>query len=233
MRRRQAQAGFTLVEVMIAITIMAVLSVMAWRGLDSVSRANAMLEQRTEDMARLLRALDQLERDLALRATTELPSSATDALQAAAGVEAGGSGAKGAAANTVPLAAVELLPASLQVRRQAGLPFFIEIVRAAPAAPGHWQRVQWWQRGAVFYRAVGPPAASFPLPAPDAAERVAVLDNVATLRVRAWEPGQGWRNLPGTAPARATATGLELAFELSAAGGGGDIRTFRRVVALE
>ena len=219
MRRRQAQAGFTLVEVMIAITIMAVLSVMAWRGLDSVSRANAVLEQRTADMARLLRALDQLERDLALRATTELPSRATGVLQAAA-------------PNTAPLAVAELLPASLQVRRQAGLPFFIEIVRAAPAAPGHWQRVQWWQRGAVLYRTAGPAAASFPLPAPDAAVRVAVLDDVAMSRVRAWEPGQGWRNLPGTAPARSPATGLELVFDIRAAGNG-DVRTFRRVVALE
>ena len=220
MRRRQAQAGFTLVEVMIAITIMAVLSVMAWRGLDSVSRANAMLAQRTEDMARLLRALDQLERDLALRAITELPSRATDAPQAAA------------ANATAPLAAAELLPASLQVRRQAGLPFFIEIVRAATAAPGHWQRVQWWQRGTLLYRAAGPAAASFPLPAPDAAMRVAVLDDVAMSRVRAWEPGQGWRNLPAAAPARSPATGLELVFDIRAAGNG-DLRTFRRVVALE
>lgn len=222
MRRRQAYAGFTLVEVMIAITIMAVLSVMAWRGLDSVSRANTMLEQRTEDMARLLRALDQLERDLALRATTELPSSTSDAPQAAAANTA----------NTAPLAAAELLPASLQVRRQAGLPFFIEIVRAAPAAPGRWQRVQWWQRGAVLYRAAGPAAASFPLPAPDAAVRVAVLDDLAMSRVRAWEPGQGWRNLPAAAPARSPATGLELVFDIRAAGNG-DLRTFRRVVALE
>jgi len=62
--------------------------------------------------------------------------------------------------------------------------------------------------------------------------RIAVLDDVAMSRVRAWEPGQGWRNLPAAAPARSPATGLELVFDIRAAGNG-DLRTFRRVVALE
>ncbi|QNK67012.1 prepilin-type N-terminal cleavage/methylation domain-containing protein [Variovorax sp. PAMC26660] len=202
MQPRQ-QAGFTLIEVMIAITLMAVLSVMAWRGLDSVTRANSRLEERTEGIARLMRALDQLERDVAQRATTELS----------------------------PAAAIELLPSALQVRRQNDLPFFLEIVRAAPAAPGYWQRVQWWRRGDALYRATGAAAASFPLPAPDAAARVAVLDAVSVFQLRAWEPGQGWRNLPGVAPARAAATGLELELGIKGNGDGG-VQTFRRVFVL-
>jgi general secretion pathway protein J len=202
-RQLKRQAGFTLIEVMIAIALMAVLSVMAWRGLDSVTRANSRLEERTEDIARLMRALDQLERDVALRTTTELP----------------------------PTGTVGLLPPALQVRTQTDMPFFLEIVRAAPAAPGYWQRVQWWQRGGVLYRATGPAAAAFPLPAPDAAARVEVLDAVTVFRLRAWEPGQGWRNLPGIAPARATATGLELELGLREHGDGA-VQTFRRVFVL-
>ncbi|MGJ7530260.1 prepilin-type N-terminal cleavage/methylation domain-containing protein [Variovorax sp. GB1P17] len=202
MQPRQ-QAGFTLIEVMIAITLMAVLSVMAWRGLDSVTRANSRLEERTEDLARLMRALDQLERDVGQRATTELS----------------------------PAAGIELLPSALQVRRQNDLPFFLEIIRAAPAAPGYWQRVQWWRRGDALYRATGAAAASFPLPAPDTAARVAVLDAVSVFQLRAWEPGQGWRNLPGVAPARATATGLELELGIKGNGDGG-VQTFRRVFVL-
>lgn len=207
----------------------AVLSIMAQSGLDRLSRANSQLQQRTEDIARLLRALDQLDRDFAMRATTELPSRATEALQTA---HAAGTGATGVAGGAAPSASVELLPPALQTRRQTGLPFFMEIIRAAPAAPGYWQRVHWWQRGTVLYRAAGRAAASFPLPAPDAGEHVLVLDDVVASRVRAWEPGQGWRNLPAIASARAAATGLELEFDIRA-DGDGSIHTFRRVFPLD
>ncbi|UVH57840.1 prepilin-type N-terminal cleavage/methylation domain-containing protein [Variovorax paradoxus] len=229
MTRPRRQAGFTLVEVMIAITIMAVLSLIAWRGLDSVSRANGALEHRTEDIARLLRALDQMDRDLALRVTTEFPLRAGDA------AGPGGNGATREAGGR-PVAAVappaDLLPASLQARRQNGLPFFIEIVRTAPAAPGYWQRVQWWERGGVLYRAAGPAAAAFPLPAPDTADRTAVLNDVTAFELRAWEPGVGWRQLPAIAPARMGATGLELALAIRTSMSG-EVQTFRRVFPLD
>ncbi|MBF3117384.1 prepilin-type N-terminal cleavage/methylation domain-containing protein, partial [Pseudomonas aeruginosa] len=63
---RRRQAGFTLIEVMVAIMLMAIVSLMAWRGLDSIARASAHLEDSTEQGAALLRALNQLERDIAL-----------------------------------------------------------------------------------------------------------------------------------------------------------------------
>lgn len=207
---KPTQRGFTLVEVMIAIALMAVLAVMAWRGLDSVSRANDQLEDRTERVARLLRALDQFERDVALRATTELPGPA--------------------AASANASAAAALLPVAMQARQPNGAPFVVEIVRTAPAAPGRWQRVQWWVRGDVLYRAAGPVSAVFPLQAPEPADRVAVLDGVATFQLRAWEPGLGWRRLPGVAPTRAPATGVELLLAVSA-GNDSAPRSFRRVLA--
>jgi len=203
--------GFTLVEVMIAIALMAVVSVMAWRGLESVTRTDSQLERRSDDAARLLRALGQLETDLALRATTELP------LPAAA---------------TAAHASAQLLPTALQVRSQAALPLLIEIVRAAPAAPGQWQRVQWWQRGSSLYRAAGEARREFPLPAPDVADRVEVLGDVASFGLRAWEPGQGWRNLPAVAPARVPASGLEAELAVLPAGDG-PARRFRHVFVLE
>lgn len=66
------QAGFTLIEVMIAILLMAVVSLIAWRGLDSVSRADRHVREASEDQQAILRVFQQLERDLALRATVEL-----------------------------------------------------------------------------------------------------------------------------------------------------------------
>lgn len=205
---KRTQRGFTLVEVMIAIALMAVLAVMAWRGLDSVSRANDQLEDRTERVARLLRALDQFERDVALRATTELPNALVSA-------------------NT---ASLPLLPVAMQARQPNGAPFVVEIVRTAPAVAGQWQRVQWWVRGGVLYRAAGPASAVFPLQAPEPADRVAVLDGVATFQLRAWEPGLGWRRLPGVASARASATGVELLLAVSP-GNDAAARSFRRVLA--
>ncbi len=44
---RRRQAGFTLIEVMVAIMLMAIVSLMAWRGLDSIARASAHLEDST------------------------------------------------------------------------------------------------------------------------------------------------------------------------------------------
>ncbi|WP_313048307.1 PulJ/GspJ family protein, partial [Pseudomonas soli] len=66
------QRGFTLIEVMIAILLMAVVSLIAWRGLDSVSRADQHLRQASDEHQAVMRVLQQLERDLALRATVEL-----------------------------------------------------------------------------------------------------------------------------------------------------------------
>ncbi|WP_223523629.1 type II secretion system protein J, partial [Pseudomonas sp. BF-RE-24] len=66
------QTGFTLLEVMVAILLMAVVSLIAWRGLDSVTRADSHLQASTEQTEALLRVLNQLERDVALRASIEL-----------------------------------------------------------------------------------------------------------------------------------------------------------------
>ncbi|WP_236209923.1 PulJ/GspJ family protein, partial [Pseudomonas tohonis] len=68
----RGQRGFTLIEVMVAILLMALVSLVAWRGLDSVSRSDAHLQAAAERNDELLRALNQLQRDLAQRATTEL-----------------------------------------------------------------------------------------------------------------------------------------------------------------
>lgn len=158
------QAGFTLVEVMIAILLMAVVSLVAWRGLDSVSRADRHVREASEDQQAILRVFQQLERDLALRATVELVEPALP------GREPPGK---------------PLLPA---VRARADR---LELVRSGAASGSGLQRVRWYVRGGTLYRAAAPQRERFALPAPKAA--VAVLDNVSAFDLRSWQAKGGWR----------------------------------------
>jgi general secretion pathway protein J len=57
-------SGFTLVEVLVALVIMAVLAGMAWQGVDGMARAKATTEQHVEQTLRLNTVLAQWEQDL-------------------------------------------------------------------------------------------------------------------------------------------------------------------------
>ena len=62
--RPHSQSGFTLVEVLVALVLMAVLSGMAWRGLDGISRARDASQSRVDQTLRLNTVLAQWEQDL-------------------------------------------------------------------------------------------------------------------------------------------------------------------------
>ena len=49
----QRHAGFTLIEVLVAITVMALMSLMAWRGLDGMLRSQSGMQQRADDIRTL------------------------------------------------------------------------------------------------------------------------------------------------------------------------------------
>ncbi len=164
----KSQQGFTLIEVMVAIMLMALVSVIAWRGLDSVTRADQHLQASTEQTEGLLRALNQMQRDISLRASVELaePGTAKDA---------------GLAAVTV--------------RSSDSKGFRLEVIRSAPATGDGLQRVRWWLKGDSLYRAAAPARDRFPLPA--AKDGVVVLAGVSDLQVRVWDKDKGWRQLSG------------------------------------
>lgn len=57
--------GFTLLELLVAITILSIVSMIAWRGLDSLVSTRERLEPEADDVRALLTTFGQLERDLA------------------------------------------------------------------------------------------------------------------------------------------------------------------------
>ena len=202
---RRRQAGFTLIEVMVAIMLMAIVSLMAWRGLDSIARASAHLEDSTEQGAALLRALNQLERDIALhsaiREETGLPigDEPIRRRQPAARTRT-------EAPERDPIAPGHR-PRQYRARRAAA-------ARALVATGQDPLPRRLAQRR--------------PLPPPPLAERVAVLDDVSRFEIRAWVPGKGWTRLPARSKVRAS--GLEISLSRVTRNG---VERYRRVVALQ
>lgn len=64
--------GFTLLELLVAITVLSIVSIIAWRGLDSLVRTRERLEPERDEIRALLTTFGQLERDLNHIATPAL-----------------------------------------------------------------------------------------------------------------------------------------------------------------
>jgi general secretion pathway protein J len=62
--RRSPPRGFTLIEVMVAMMIMAILAVMAWQGVDGIVRTRTASQDRLEQLLRVNTVLAQFEHDL-------------------------------------------------------------------------------------------------------------------------------------------------------------------------
>ncbi|GGK37159.1 general secretion pathway protein J [Pseudomonas koreensis] len=195
------QRGFTLIEVMVAILLMAVVSLIAWRGLDSVTRADSHLQASSEQSDRLLRALNQLQRDVEMRAGIELTEPKK------VGVD-----------DELPTA-----PPAITVRSSDSKGFRLDIIRSAADQPGALQRVRWWVKGDTLFRAVAEARSRYPLPAPGAG--VAVLDGVSDVQVRVWEVDEGWRQLSGNR--REDPLGLEVRLTRETAQG---VERYRQVM---
>ncbi len=56
--------GFTLIEVLVAISVMALMSLMAWRGLDGMLRTQSSLQDRSDEIRTLQAGLAQWQTDL-------------------------------------------------------------------------------------------------------------------------------------------------------------------------
>lgn len=81
MRRRTAAAaqGFTLVEVLVALFVMALMAALAWRGLDGVLKSRDISRDAVDRTALMATLMSQWETDLlAIQADTGVPSLAFD-----------------------------------------------------------------------------------------------------------------------------------------------------------
>ena len=56
--------GFTLIELLVAISIMAVMAVLSWRGLDGMTKAQTLLQQRADEVLTVQSGLAQWGADL-------------------------------------------------------------------------------------------------------------------------------------------------------------------------
>lgn len=61
---RQARRGFTLIEVLIALAIMALMALLTWRGIDGITRAQEATRRYTDDVLALQAGLSQWQADL-------------------------------------------------------------------------------------------------------------------------------------------------------------------------
>jgi general secretion pathway protein J len=69
MRLRQHHIGFTLIEVLVAISVMALMTLMSWRGIDSMLRTQSSLQERSNSIRSLQTGLAQWQTDLDQLAT--------------------------------------------------------------------------------------------------------------------------------------------------------------------
>jgi general secretion pathway protein J len=214
-----AQQGFTLIEVLVALVLLAVMSLIAWRGLDAVQHASERVDAQAGQTLSLIGAWGQLERDLRRHAGEDvLP------LWQATGDGAGPAG-------------LAMLAPGIAWARASGL----HLVRSTD--DGRWQQLHWYVLQGTLYRAAGAASARLPLPEPE--DAVAVLGGLNGWSLRAWRDGQGWADpqtpqpktpadRPGQGPAArrggaADSLGLEIVLQRREHG---VVQGYRKVVLL-
>ncbi len=190
---RRAASGFTLVELLIAISLMAVLAVLGWRGLDSVLSSRERIVEASDSLRALSVAFHQLDEDLRLSWPVRLRKLSVAPI---------GFGVDQAGAD----------PALQLVREQA-----------SELAPARLQRVVYRIRSGVLERGfaqwVDAASGAADEPAARAYTWQPLLAGVTALQMRGWIDGQGWVGASAIAARSGAAPGLVTGVEILVARG--------------
>jgi general secretion pathway protein J len=180
--------GFTLLELLVAITVLALVSLIAWRGLDTLVLTRERLEPESERTRALLTALGQLDRDVAAAVNPLFVGSR----EASVRLRIEGNGA----------AALEIL----------------RIAPPQPDGVTRVQTVLWRLLDGALVRQAGPGQTEIAPVAADQWQSAALIGGLSAMRARAWQPGSGWVEAGALAAAPvagapATPPGIEIVLE--------------------
>jgi general secretion pathway protein J len=182
-RRRRAATrggGFTLLELLVAITILAFIAVIAWRGLSSLTATRERLEPQSGQMRELVGALGQMELDLA-----RVPLNGT-------------------------LYALPTLPLHITVvegRRSLQILRLAEAPDGSGASAV--QFILYRVHDGVLQRQATPAQRFYSADAPARLDSVDLLHDVDDVQYRVWRSGVGWF-VPNSDLDTVNATGLEV-----------------------
>lgn len=154
--------GFTLLELLVAITVLAVVSLIAWRGLDVLVATRERLEPEGDRARGLLTLFGQLDRDLAAAAPPALMGERRPSVQWTKGTDGKD--------------AVELLRVS----------------PAATDGTNQASRVRWTLEEGRIVRRASPPSLELGAKPDETWQATPLLEGVRRFSIRAWRSGQGW-----------------------------------------
>ena len=191
-RRNRAQSGLTLVELLVAISVLGFVAVLGWRGLDSIVRARIALTSDLEQTRGMQLSFAQLQSDCAHLASASVLSGRIPLVL--------GQGQL----TMVRTVYADNQPSRLQVisyRVKDGL-----LTRRESAATRDLRQLDFYWQNAVNDTQTSPP--------------VVLQSGVADMTMRLWING-GWRTKANAAitigspvAAQSTATGLEVTLQL-------------------
>lgn len=172
--------GFTLLELLVAVSILAVISVIAWRGLSALTATRERLEPQNGDVRALLAGLGQIERDLA-----QVPTNA--------GLFA------------LPVQPVRVFVADGQPALQ-----ILRLARSPDGNPAAAMQMVFYQvRDGQLQRQTTVAQRFYSASAGQSLDTVALVPKIDQMQIRVWRNNVGWIT-PGTDADSANAVGIEV-----------------------